>query len=185
MQGHCFQLMWKCRRTSITTGSLHALHVPSIHIQGHSRVHCNHWWITASTFMGTASSITTYYMYLVDTASNASALHPRTRTMHCTLQPLQGHSIQLKSHCRRTAFSTGSLHPPPLALHLPSQHTSTLWDNATTAWALHPHSGNCRGHCNHCSITAPTIMGPVSSITTYCIHLVGQCIHCMSIASTF
>ncbi|PWG24323.1 hypothetical protein DF270_16070, partial [Listeria monocytogenes] len=79
---------------------------------------------------------------LWDTASNAWAQHALSRTMPFALQPLQGDCIQMKWHCRCIEFSTGSLHPPPWAVHLPSQNkTSTLWDTASTAWGLHPRSG--------------------------------------------
>ena len=223
LHGRCFHLHENCIiRDNILhppCGILHPLLGHYIHIPGHAgatattagtqhpgelplKVHSHHCRITASTFVGTACSVTAYYTHLVG------------HCIHC-----MSTASTFQDNAGGTATTTGTLHPPSWAPHPPSQHTAcNIWDTVSNAWALHPHSGklqgtlqpllahciqirglsilhhnilhppcgtlhalhghcihiqgNCRRHCNHCIITASTFMGPAFSITTYCIHLV-------------
>ena len=208
---YCIQLVGLCttavplhkysgamQGTLHTAGSLHQVHEHCIHIQGNCRIHCNHCRISASTFMGTASSVIKDCIPFWHTASTACALHQNSGTILGALQTLQGqcielkglfrctaitavslpppswaldppsqhldpppvthhphhgalqharqprqrHCIELKWHCRCSEITCALLHPPSWTLHPVSQHTaSTFWDSASSAWALHPHSG--------------------------------------------
>ena len=78
------------------------------------------------------------------------------------------HCIWLIWHCKRAEVTAGSLQPPSWALHPWSQYTtSTLWDSASTAWALHPHSG--------------TLQWALQPLQDHCIHRHGHCIFCHNI----
>ena len=124
--------------------------------------------ITASNFLGTASSITTCCVHLlgccIHCLSTASKLRESAgvpATTAETLHPNHGHCI----------LHDNLLHPP-----------------GGTLQPLHGHcihlTGHCRRHCIHCRNTALIFMGTASSVQTYCIHLVGHFIHCMGTAST-
>ena len=65
--GLCFHCMGTASKfmdnaggTATIAGSLHPVHEKCIHLQGYCWGHCNNCRIHASTFMGSASSVTTY-----------------------------------------------------------------------------------------------------------------------------
>ena len=127
---HCIHIQGSFGGTAITAGSVHP---PSWALHSLSKQSASTWWDTAST-------------------SGEIHIHGKHRR---ALQPLQLHCIQLKWHCTLTVIPAGSMHPPSWALHPPSQHAScTLWDTASTAWALQQHSRtmhqamkSMQGHC--------------------------------------
>ena len=155
---------------------------------------------TAATLLPPDVVIQAHCNHFRMTASTACSLHPHSGTQKRALQPLQGHCIQMKWHCRSTAMTAGSLHHPSWALNPTSQHTpSTLSHTADTAWAQHPDSGTWQGalqplqlHCmqlkRHCRCT---------EITEDSLHLLhrhflnisgpcrGHCNHWRNIASPF
>ena len=122
------------------------------------KAYCHHCRLTASTFLGTDSSVKTYCIQLVR--------HCR----HC-----MGTAYTFRETVGGTATNAGSLHPSSWALHPLSYHTAcTLWDTASTAWALHPCSWtlhlavqplqqNCilvKWHCRCTAITAGSLYPP-------------------------
>ena len=66
-----------------------------------------------------------------------------------------------------------------------SRFLNNALGTATTTGTQHTAEVALQAHCIQHRVTASTFMGTSASITTYCIHLVGHCIHCMSIAFTF
>ena len=172
MHGHCIPLNWHCKHTEITTGSMQPLswelHPQSQHtattfgtlnpqqgqcfqFQGNCRWHGSHCRNCASTLMGTTSSVTTYCIHLV-----GQCLH-----CMCTASTLPD----------STGGTAATMHPPSWALHPPSQHPAySLWDSASTAWALHPNPGK--------------LQGALQLLQDHCIHLHGHCIICHNLLHT-
>ena len=221
LHGHCIYIQGHVRGLCNTEATLHPAEVAL-------QAHCHHCRITAFTFSGTAYYNTSQCLHIVGHCIQSLDTASKFRDNAGALQPLQGHCILMKWHCRGSATTAGSLHHPSWAVNPASQHTaSTLCHTADTAWALHPHSeawqgalqplqlhciqlkwhsrrtaitedslhplhghcinipGECHWHCRHCRNTASTFMGTASSITTYCMHLVGHCLQCLGTASTF
>ena len=135
-------------RCSAHEGGCSEPEVIAVHLQCHFR-------LTASTFMGTATSVTAYRIPLVG---------------HC--MPCMGTASTFREIVGGTATTAGSPHPPSWALYPPS---NILHSPSETLHPLHDTSihipAQCRGPCNHCRDTASAIMHTASSITTYRINL--------------
>ena len=116
------------------------MHVHSIHIEGHSRVHCHRYRITAYTLIGTASSVTTYFMHLVG---------------HC-IQCL-GTASMFSDKAAHTATTAGTLHTAEVALQVHCiQHRLTASTFGGTVSSITTYDIHLVGHCNYCMGTVAT-----------------------------
>ena len=93
---------------------------------------------------------------------------------------MQDHCIHLHGHCiiRHDIL----MHIVRHCLHsmgIASTFNDTALASATTAATLHPDEKALEMHCNDFSLTASTFVGTASSVTAYCIHLLGHCMLCM------
>ena len=194
LQGHCTHIFGHCiLHHSISHpyfGTLNALHGHCIHIQGNCSGHCNHCRFTASTFMGTASSYTTY------------CKHPVGHCIHC-----MGTASTFRDNAGLTATTAVTLHPDEVALQGHSNDCRiTASSFMGTECYFSTYCINLGSNCIHCMGTASTfrerqgalqplklqfiqqkwqcrltaiIEVSVHPLHWHCIHIPGQCLgHC-------
>ena len=144
-------------------GKLQPLHVHCIQLTGLCRRHCNHCSNTASTFLGTASSITTYCMHLL------------RNCIQCL-----GTASTFSDNAVGTATTAGTLHTAEVALQVHCiQHRLTASTFVGTATSITTYNIHVMGHSNYCMGTASKLRelyGPLQPWQHHCIHLHGPCI---------
>ena len=128
LQAHCYQ-------HRVTASSAWAWQPHSGKLQ-EPLYHCR---ITASTFMGTASSI------------RKSCIHLVGNCIQC-----RGTASTFTEMTRGNANTAGSVYPPSWELHALSKRAAyTLWENASNAEVLHPHSVKRWGSANSAGSVQP------------------------------